>query len=162
MAQPEGSHGQGRPFRPGRQSVRDRLGGGGFRERPASRVTVRAYFARTELVPAERNTNVHSDSKPQQASHRPIQPKFPNGGRDGMDCQGGASEETETVRAAVASPPRASQFRQSAPVTSTDALKRPEIHRWHNIRVASVQIASRSVRSERSTPIAKKQPSCGP
>src|SRR6516164_7595281 len=38
-------------------------------------------------------------------------------------CQGGrrtkrnpASEETETVRAAVASPPRASQFRQSGPV----------------------------------------------
>ena len=36
-------------------------------------------MARTELVPAERNTNVHSDSKPQQDSHRPIQPKFPNG-----------------------------------------------------------------------------------
>src|SRR5262249_18771758 len=33
-----------------------------------------------------------------------------------------ASEETETVRAAVASPPRASQFRQSAPVTSTAAF----------------------------------------
>jgi len=32
-------------------------------------------------VPAERNTNVHSDSKPQRAIHRPIQPKFPNGGR---------------------------------------------------------------------------------
>src|SRR5262245_51325869 len=31
-----------------------------------------------------------------------------------------ASEEPETVRAAVASPPRASQFRQSAPVTSTE------------------------------------------
>src|SRR6266849_6092149 len=52
MAQPEGSHGQGRPFRPGRQSVRDRLGGGGFRERPASRVTVRAFFARSQLVTA--------------------------------------------------------------------------------------------------------------
>jgi hypothetical protein len=32
-----------------------------------------------------------------------------------------ASEETETVRAAVASPPRASQFRQSARVTSAEA-----------------------------------------